>query len=83
MHELTMRRVWEIAPHTEASADEQPGSFRRHDIRPFPGGMVPQSWVDVSPQLTTWADKANQIAADIAGGQLASADIPLARADLH
>ena len=30
-----------------------------------------------------WADKANQIAADIAGGQLASADIPLALADLH
>ena len=30
-----------------------------------------------------WVDKANQMAADIAGGQLASADIPLALADLH
>ena len=83
VHELMMRRVWEIAPHPEASADEQPGSFRRHDIRPFSGGMVPPPWVDVSPQLTTWVDKANQIGADIGGGQLASADIPLALADLH
>lgn len=83
VHELMMRRVWEIAPHPEASADEQPGSFRCHDIRPFSGGMVPPPWVDVSPQLTTWVDKANQIGADIAGGQLASADIPLALADLH
>ena len=83
VHELMMRRVWEIAPHPEASADEQPGSFRRHDIRPFSGGMVPPSWVDVSPQLTTWVDKANQIGADIGGGQLAPADIPLALADLH
>lgn len=83
VHELMMRRVWEIAPHPEASADEQPGSFRCHDIRPFSGGMVPPPWVDVSPQLTTWVDKANQIGAYIAGGQLASADIPLALADLH
>ena len=41
VHELMMRRVGEIAPHTEASAVEQPGSLRRHDIRSFPGGMVP------------------------------------------
>ena len=83
VHELMMKRVWEIAPHPEASADEQPGSFRRHDIRPFSGGMVPPPWVDVSPQLTTWVDKANQIGAEIGGGKLASADIPLALADLH
>ena len=83
VHELMMKWVWEIAPHPEASADEQPGSFRRHDIRPFSGGMVPPPWVDVSPQLTTWVDKANQIGAEIGGGKLASADIPLALADLH
>ena len=83
VHELMMKRVWEIAPHPETSADEKPGSFRRHDIRPFSGGMVPPPWVDVSPQLTTWVDRANQIGAEIGGGQLASADISLALADLH
>lgn len=83
VHELMMKRVWEIAPHREASADEQPGSFRRHDIRPFSGGMIPPPWLDVSPQLTTWVDNANEIGAEIGGGKLASADIPLALADLH
>lgn len=83
VHELMMKRAWEIAPHPEASADEQPGSFRRHDIRPFSGGMIPPPWLDVSPQLTTWVDNANQIGAEIGGGKLASADIPLALADLH
>jgi hypothetical protein len=28
-------------------ATEGPGSFRRHGIRPFPGGMTPPDWPDV------------------------------------
>lgn len=82
-HELAMRYVWEIAPHPDASPHEKPGAFRRHDILPFGGGMAPPSWVDVSPQLTTWVDKANQIGANIARGSITSEETPLALAESH
>ena len=41
VHQLTMQRVWEVAPHPEAFADERSGAFRKHDIRPFSSGMAP------------------------------------------
>ncbi|MGB8384478.1 MAG: hypothetical protein WCG47_25120 [Dermatophilaceae bacterium] len=30
-----MTPVWAVAPHPDATAEEAPGSFRRHDIRAF------------------------------------------------
>ena len=83
IHQLTMQLVWEIAPHPDASAQEQPGAFRRHDIRPFSGGMVPPSWVDVSPQITTWVDMVNTSGSAIATGKLAPSEIPVALAQIH
>lgn len=83
VHQLTMQRVWEIAPHPDAFADEQPGAFRRHDIRAFSGGMVPPPWVDVSPQLTTWVDTVNEAGSAIASGKVSSEAIPLTLAELH
>lgn len=83
VHQLTMQRVWEIAPHPDASFDEQPGAFRRHDIRPFSGGMVPPPWVDVSPQLTSWVDSANSTGSDIDREKLAPSEIPCVLADMH
>ncbi len=54
VHALALGPVWDVAPHPEAGDDERPGSFRRHDIQPFPGGMKPPSWTDVPARLDEW-----------------------------
>jgi Fic family protein len=48
IHHLCMAPVWTIAPHPHADGTEAPGSFRRHEIAEFPGGMTPPSWTDVN-----------------------------------
>jgi hypothetical protein len=53
-HELALGPVWGVAPHPNATPQEKPGSFRRHDIQPFPGGMVPPSWVEVEAAMADW-----------------------------
>ena len=54
VHELALGPAWEVAPHPNASQDERPGSFRRHDINPFPGGMTPPPWVEVESAMSDW-----------------------------
>ena len=54
VHELALVPVWGVAPHRGATPKERPGSFRQHDIQPFPGGMTPPSWVNVAPAMTDW-----------------------------
>lgn len=54
VHELAMTPVWGVAPHAAATPQENPGSFRRHDIQPFPGGMVPPPWVEVHSAVSDW-----------------------------
>jgi Fic family protein len=54
VHQLALGPVWGVAPHPQASPQEGPGSFRRHDIAPFPGGMVPPPWVEVEAHLADW-----------------------------
>ncbi|MGF1647371.1 MAG: Fic family protein [Kineosporiaceae bacterium] len=56
IHHLAMGPVWAVAPHPEATDQEAPGDFRRHDIRPFDGGMTPPPWPDVPAQITGWVD---------------------------
>lgn len=56
VHELAMTPVWEVAPHPDATPQETPGSFRRHDIHPFPGGMTPPSFALVEPLVRDWLD---------------------------
>jgi hypothetical protein len=63
-HELAMTPVWEVAPHASASADERPGSFRRHDIARFPGGMKPPEWTEVQALMTDWVARAGSLRAD-------------------
>src|SRR6266511_1214110 len=41
VHRLAMTPVWEVAPHPDASDDESPGNWRRHDIHAFKHGMKP------------------------------------------
>lgn len=54
VHALALGPVWEVAPHPEAADDERPGSFRRHDIATFPGGMKPPPWTDVPVLIDEW-----------------------------
>ncbi|MRS12985.1 MAG: Fic family protein [Actinobacteria bacterium] len=82
-HELAMARVWEIAPHPSAYPDEVPGSFRQHDIRPFPGGMTPPTHPLVSAGVTSWVDQVNRFGADLARGTIALGDVPEALARIH
>lgn len=56
VHQLAMAKVWEVAPHPEAGEQEGPGSFRRHELAPFPDGMQPPSWVHVEAEVSAWVD---------------------------
>lgn len=62
VHLLSLGPVWDFAPHPNATSEEKPGSFRRHDIQPFPGGMVPPSWVEVDAAMADWVDSLAVIA---------------------
>lgn len=64
VHHLTMGPVWAVAPHEHAGADEGPGSFRRHDIAPFPDGMRPPTWPLVDVELRRWVDDACALTED-------------------
>lgn len=54
IHRLALTPAWGVAPHPSAGHSESPGSFREHDIRPFPGGMRPPPWPEVSAMVTDW-----------------------------
>jgi hypothetical protein len=64
VHELAIGPVWGVALHPNATPEEKPGSFRRHDIQPFPRGIVPPSWVEVTATMTDWVDSLVTITAD-------------------
>lgn len=38
VHHKVMTPVWDVAPHPHATSAEAPGSWRAHDIAPFPEG---------------------------------------------
>ncbi len=59
VHHMAMAPVWEVAPHSDATGREAPGSFREHEIRPFPGGMVPVTWPLVPAEIETWIGRVN------------------------
>ena len=61
IHTAAMAPVWDVAPHANALPEEAPGSFRRHDIQAFPGGMTPPSWVEVDAAMSDWVEAANAL----------------------
>lgn len=61
VHTMAMGPVWEVAPHPHASPREHPGSFREHDIQPFPGGMTPPTWPLVGPAVDSWIERVNHL----------------------
>lgn len=83
IHAEVMGQVWEIAPHPEADPKEGPGSFRRHDIHPFSGGMRPPPWPDVPSQMTTWIQQVADLGRDVTVETVQPSDLPLRLAALH
>ena len=83
IHELAMAKVWDVAPHPQANADEAPGSFRKHDIAAFPGGMTPTTHPLVSAGVTSWVEQVNAFGKAMNAGALALVDVPEALARIH
>lgn len=63
VHRMALGPLWEALPPDNALPEETPGSFRRHEIAAFDGGMRPPSWVEVDARMQDWLRQANQIAA--------------------
>lgn len=62
IHHTALQPVWDVAPHPEVMDREKPGSFREHDIQPFPGGMVPPPWTDVPALMRDWVEDVRKLA---------------------
>lgn len=61
IHTTAMTPVWDVAPHPHATPGEGPGSFRQHEIQPFPDGMTPPSWVVVAAEVDGWLAEVNAL----------------------
>lgn len=76
VHQLSLQPAWDVRPHPDAGSGESPGSFRRHDIHPFPEGMTPPTWPLVEPELAGWVEQADEV-------EPRSATFPEQLASLH
>lgn len=61
IHKLALDLVWDVAPHPQATPNERPGSFREHEIQPFPEGMQPPSFPEIPQLLADWLTEVNQL----------------------
>lgn len=61
VHEMAMTPAWGVAPHPDATAREGPGSFREHEIRPFPGGMTPTTFPHIPAEMSEWVEQARAL----------------------
>jgi hypothetical protein len=77
VHRLALTPVWDVAPHPSATEKERPGSFRQHDIEPFPAAMRPPDWPEVPALLGDWIADARSLRS------AKSASDPEALARLH
>jgi fido (protein-threonine AMPylation protein) len=61
IHKLAVGLVWEVCPPDNPPLDpnERAGSFRRHDIAPFPEGMSAPPFPEVDAHVTDWLKLAN------------------------
>jgi hypothetical protein len=77
VHRLALAPVWGVAPHPNATDAERPGSFREHDIQPFPSGMQPPPWPEVPAMVADWLSTAQKLGDESSGAE------PEALARLH
>ncbi|MDX6217568.1 MAG: hypothetical protein QOG99_3152 [Frankiales bacterium] len=61
VHYEAMTPVWGVAPHPHATPAESPGSWRQHDLQPFPEGMTPPPWPEVDPRIADWVSEVNAL----------------------
>jgi fido (protein-threonine AMPylation protein) len=54
IHRMAMQPIWDLVPHPDATPEEGPGSFRRHEIAAFHGGMAPPPWPEVPAEISDW-----------------------------
>jgi Fic family protein len=83
VHHLAMRHVWGVAPNPAAKESESPGSFRRHEIAAFPGGMKPPMFPLVPSMLDGWVSRVNKAGSDLLSGKAALPDGPRMVAAWH
>lgn len=83
VHRVLMAKVWEVAPHPDATEREAPGSFREHDVHPFAGGMQPPSWPHVPAQIADWVKSVVRLGTGIASGDVEPSTVPIEVAQIH
>lgn len=83
VHALAMGKVWEIAPHPDASPSESPGNWRQHEIQEFAGGMKPPAHPLVASEIASWADRVNALRLGVANGEIEVRRVPETLAELH
>jgi hypothetical protein len=83
LHQRVMTHVWSVSPHPAAFDAEKPGSFRRHEIAAFPGGMKPPTFPLVPAMLGAWIDPVNDAGAQIRNGRVPWTDCPALLAGFH
>jgi fido (protein-threonine AMPylation protein) len=70
VHRLALTPAWDVAPHPNATDAERPGSFREHDIQPFPSGMQPPPWPEVPAMIADWLSNAQKLGDKSPGADL-------------
>lgn len=83
IHYTAIRRVWDVAPHPEATDNESPGKFREHDIHPFGGGMQPPTFPLIHAELSAWVSEVNAFGLALERGEVALTGVPLRLATIH
>jgi fido (protein-threonine AMPylation protein) len=83
IHHTAMVRVWDVAPHPEATPAESPGNFRQHEIAQFGGGMQPPTWPVIHSELTFWVDDVNGLRRDLTSGDIGLREVPERLAAIH
>ncbi|MCU1495501.1 MAG: filamentation induced by cAMP protein Fic [Acidimicrobiaceae bacterium] len=83
VHHEVMVKAWEVAPHPDATPQESPGSFRRHDIHPFGHGMRPPAWPDVPALVGDWIVRVAEVGHDVASGAIGLRTLPVILAEVH
>lgn len=61
IHKLALDLVWDVAPHPQATPRERPGSFREHEIQPFPEGMQPPPFPERPRLVADWLTEVNRL----------------------
>lgn len=83
IHELVVEPAWLHSPPDGLHPGEGPGSFRRHDIRPFTGGMMPPPFPEVPALVTDWLSDANRGPADAQHPMVFIADLHARFEQIH